>query len=741
MGHPRPAPFASPFVLALAFLLALVSGPAEAQFRAPKRVDEIEAQGGKKPRAGKPTSAEEEEPTTTETDPRVEPEDRDVYRPSTAQKPFVPPVEAPVVVDAGPKAVDAGAANRDAGPPDAGPAVVDAGPPILPAHARPLVPVTATLASVNETWEQRRKALATRNPKAQADAEQKLGALRDELHIRDLRVVSSALLAESERKLEARDPVEAVRLARLATTWAPSDPGNHAALAWVLVRADPAGVGAVIEAFQRAVVKTWEEPGPRSAAMANLAASTLIGLALAAFLGLLGMSLRPFRNMVHDVSVLLPRGTQQWQAGGLFVAAVAAPLALGLGPLPALGVLCLALFIHVGMAERVAATLLMALLIALPHLLGLVASRGRFVGSDAEALHLVQGGGPDAAAGIRALHKRLEGGTADLRTDFILALEAKRLGRLDEAAGLLEKALALDPKSAAAINNLGNVKLLQGHLEAARDAYLRATELEPTLALAQYNLFIVSTRRAQLNLGKDVSDDLARAGSASEAYTRLDRTFVERAIDLRANHFVVDAELPVSALGEVGGGDRLEQEVAQQVRLMLFGGREAQTSALATLVLVALGWLLSFTGRWLLPAVSCQRCGRPVSRWTDPEVKAGQTCGQCLYVFQRKGAVDPPTRKRKEGEVVMHQARWSFLRRWGRRLIVGYGQLLSGRSVLGVVFLSIGCVGLAWAVCGPGWLRSAAGSGLEPLRMGLGALVFLGTWALAARLSRGDEAR
>ncbi len=62
------------------------------------------------------------------------------------------------------------------------------------------------------------------------------------------------------------------------------------------------------------------------------------------------------------------------------------------------------------------------------------------------------------------------------------------LGRLDEAAGWYNQALALQPQMATAHFNLGNVFHTQEKLEEATACYERALRLQPDLADAHYNL-------------------------------------------------------------------------------------------------------------------------------------------------------------------------------------------------------------------------------------------------------------
>jgi len=62
-----------------------------------------------------------------------------------------------------------------------------------------------------------------------------------------------------------------------------------------------------------------------------------------------------------------------------------------------------------------------------------------------------------------------------------------------ESRAIAEAAVESDPENASNHNNLGVSLLYEGDPEAARDAFLRALELDPQLAGALYNLAIVET--------------------------------------------------------------------------------------------------------------------------------------------------------------------------------------------------------------------------------------------------------
>ena len=87
----------------------------------------------------------------------------------------------------------------------------------------------------------------------------------------------------------------------------------------------------------------------------------------------------------------------------------------------------------------------------------------------------------------RSLRERLP---ADFDAVHMLGVLCGQLGRRDEAEALLEQALALRPRSAAALGNLGTLRLRLGQPEQAVSILERALALRPADAQAHSNLGI-----------------------------------------------------------------------------------------------------------------------------------------------------------------------------------------------------------------------------------------------------------
>ena len=72
-----------------------------------------------------------------------------------------------------------------------------------------------------------------------------------------------------------------------------------------------------------------------------------------------------------------------------------------------------------------------------------------------------------------------------------------RNGRPQDAAGLWEKVVALDPDHATALNQLGALALAQGDLGLAQSRLERALAADPGLAMAHASLSRLHARRGE----------------------------------------------------------------------------------------------------------------------------------------------------------------------------------------------------------------------------------------------------
>jgi tetratricopeptide (TPR) repeat protein len=648
----------SPAPRALAALLAaLAVSQARAQVQAPTLVEEDLPQEDAKGR-----------PVARPGEPVPEP----VQAPP---EPAPPPSAAPTPAPARPQAAPAPAAGAMPG--------VTISTEELRRLQRPIDPVRADPARIPRSWQERRQAVREQDPaRARAAAE----AIRDtmrELGILNLPTLAVAEVREAERALQARAVDDALAHASFAAEVAPDLPAAHLAHARARLAKEPTRPLPALAALGDGIAAAAREPHTVRALVGDLAGAALAALfaSSAALIVLLFASrLRIFLHDFHHLPVV--RAGTPVQAAVLAFVILSLPLVFRLGPFAALLAAAVAVWMYLSTRERVAATVALVALVALPWLTRQAAAATAWQGTLADEVHELEygEGSPELAASLAA--RAGEGGRG-LPGPAMQALGRwhKRRGALDEARRWYEWAAAASPRSAGIQVNLGNVLFLQGNLEEAKAAYLAATDRAGSmtaLAAAHYDLSKLYLRLAAVEQSTE-----ARKKAQQEDGAYLARHGSDD--DFRANLWLVDVVLPIDAIAALAAGDPGPGAVEDAVRRRVFGPQPAAAWPLVPLLLVAALWGLALLADRLDPSRACERCGRPACRRCDGA--AAGTCGQCLNVFFRQNVVEARDRLRKEAQVRSH-ARWQRL--VARGLAVaggGAGHVVSGHAPIGFLLL------------------------------------------------------
>lgn len=708
--------------LLAAGLLALLagSGAAGAPITAPWPVDDIEIPQPKRPPPREVPEPEPPEPVEDESE----------------EEPFVPGRTSPSSGEqagAGEESAgDAGAPAKDAGPPaaDAPPRRPDARPIALPPAGSPSELAAAFLAY--------QRAAEAPAPQAAQEVERRIEALRTELGYQNLFAFSLAASLQAERLL-ASNPEEALSRALFSAGLSPDSPHALWTAARVSLSADPANPGRWGRLAARALAASWREPRWRMSGLAEAAGGLLLAVAAAAASALALFFVRHARYFLHDFRHLFPEGASAWQTTPLAVLALALPLAAGHSPFAFLLVLALASWGYLERGERLAAATALGVLGGLPLAAGWVAERTAFAGTRAEVVWLVERGGleGESVAALRALGEKEE----SFPVLFALGREARRRGAL-EATALLRRASALRPDSAEAALELGNALLLEGDIEAAREAYQRASSLSPGRAEPFYNLSRLHGRKSQLTVPEEAGALLARAQEFAHRAIELDPALGQRLAesDPRANATLATMPLPLRPILELAAEDAAGARVGEQVASRLFGplppALAPAVAGLSVLLLCAVGLL----GGALRLSSACNKCGRPVCGRCDAEVTGPGLCGQCLNVFARRGAVDAAARAAKEQGVRRYERRRGLALRLSSA-VAGAAHILSGRTATGACML-LAAFGLTFAaVFSRGVVPAPAAGTPALLRAAPCALGVLGLVALSARYARASPRR
>ena len=546
---------------------------------------------------------------------------------------------------------------------------------------RPIEPVRISPARIDELWQARRRAVREQDAAgSRAAAEAMRDAMR-ELGIQSLPWHAVAEVREAERALHARAVDDAVEHATVATTLALDLPEAHFALARARIAAQPARPLPALAAAGAALAAAARDPHVARAMLGDVAGAAIAALFGAAAVTVSILFLSRLRLFLHDFRHLpVVRSGTPGQATALALALLALPFVFRLGPFAMLFAGALAVWAYLSRWERIAATMSLLALVAIPWLAGQAARITAWQGTLADDVHEIEAGWPTPAF-VAEMKER--SGRESLPAPALLAIGRwhKRQGDLAEARRWYDAALADDPRSAEAQVNLGNVLFLEGDLDGAKLAYLaaadRARDLS-TLAAAQYDLSKLYLRLAAVGQSSEARRKAQQADAGYLARHGSDD-------DFRANAWLLDALPSVERLAEFAARDVVPRAVGEAALRRVAGPLSRWGWPLLPLALTASLWLLALVAPRLSPSASCERCGRPACRRCDPAATA--SCGQCVNVFFRQNAVEPRDRMRKEGQVRRH----ALVRRTTERVLAlaggGAGHVFGGRSVTGFLVL------------------------------------------------------
>ncbi|HEY6101463.1 MAG TPA: hypothetical protein VIW03_18640 [Anaeromyxobacter sp.] len=598
--------------------------------------------------------------------------------------PAAPTMRVPAQPAAPHAAGTAGARSPEPAHPGAAPLPPPPPPPTLATDlARRIVPVQSTHARLLELWLERRTADREADPARAEAAGKALLAVRSELAIESLVPFSAAEVRESRRALASNLSAEAVARARFAVALAPGFADAHVALARALFAAEPTKVGQALGALADGLGAAAREPHTVRAFYGDLASAAFAAVFVAALATIFLLVVRRLRIFFHDFHHLpLLRGTAFVQSAFLGLVLLAMPILLGLGPIASAGVALIAVWVYLRLAERAVATCALLALVALPWAAGAVARSTAWTGSLAERVDDVEQGALSDEE-VQEIAARFAPGTAPAPLYAAIGRHFKRRGNLDEALRFYAIAAAADERAPEIQVNVGNVLFLKGDLEAAKAAYLAATDRAGSdlvvLGAAHYDLSKLYLR----------TSDMEKSAAAREKAEREAGEFLHRFgsdDDFSANRYLVDVPVPEAKVLALAAADGSPEAVGAWVRRRVAGALPRQAWPWAGFGLAAFLWAWGLAAARLGASTICQKCGRPACRRCDGG--AGALCGQCVNVFERRGVVDARDRRRKEEAVRRHQQLELHTTRILSIVAGGAGQIWRGAPVRGALLLA-----------------------------------------------------
>lgn len=458
---------------------------------------------------------------------------------------------------------------------------------------------------------------------------------------------------------------------------------------------------------------------------AQLLAWVCLGLLCWGLFFCLYVAARHLPRLAHGlaelVPPLLPVSTRTMLAGGLVLGLAAAAARVSL---PAAALLLAAACVALATTKEKVLLFVSAALVAAATV-GLSLGHHLFSQIDDEYLETLNRA--NHAPWSQALYDKLAAyqrqDSTDLLPPYAMALLDKRAGNAERARAILTTLAAAAP-NAGAVNNLGNLYLAQGSLDAAAACYRQAIEWDPALALAHYNL-------AQLHLARL---DFNAAREEQAAAVRLDIAGIEARAARTGGVAPLDQWIPARLLWDrvMAGWSPLHgfnpREMASLSGLPLWLTPPAALALLALLVLAAV------LARGGAKRDDCLTCGATVCKRCRTVTLAGETlCGSCAEKIGQ--AASPDLQRSLAAGLAVRKHRRLLLRSVAVNLVLPGAALAAAGSTIGAWLLALGwsLFAVALIVGGAGLpagqlATGLAGSGAPWWVTGLGCLLLAISW-------------
>ena len=270
---------------------------------------------------------------------------------------------------------------------------------------------------------------------------------------------------------------------------------------------------------------------------------------------------------------------------------------------------------------------------------------------------------------------------------FLLAQLYTNGRYLEEAFEEYRLAIDLRADLVPAFINIGNVFYTTGQYREAVVNYSRALEREPNSFLAHFNMHLAQSEdfrftEAEQSLTKAREVDATRVAALLSSSGAIgDRSRVQ------------DATLHMASIWEsaVGGtrSVRFSSEIAAS-GASVGAPRLINAISVVSLLGIIACYAMLLLRRGKVSARRCIRCGRAFCHHCkSSRDDAKEYCSQCMHLFVLGDGLEPGTKQRKLFEVERYEKRWKRLRILFSVVLPGAGQMLKGKTGLGLVLIVV----------------------------------------------------
>jgi tetratricopeptide (TPR) repeat protein len=533
-------------------------------------------------------------------------------------------------------------------------------------------------ARLESVWFQRKTFLASGRFDDAAQILEQIRSSCAEEGVQRLEHLSGALVAEAQRYYREGSHDRALDTLRFADAFDRDRPQVHlmrAAIHWRQGGGFVAAAGQVLAALRAALVRSVQDLSlfPRLAFLAGLA---LVAAAAVFALLIVARYQVPLR---HEVEELLVDSVPLAAARAAGWAVLGLPLLLWFGAGWLVPYWLTVTFRFMQRGERlVALVLLGACACTMPAYRTAVALFGTAADPAVRTTLLAIDGEYDPDRIVR-LRELVETHPDDAAYHFLLAGLYRNGRYLEEAFAEYKEALRLDPRLAAAHVNIGNIFYATGQHGEAVANYRKALDLDPAAFLAHFNMHLAQSedfrfRAAEESLRQARELDPARVAELlADASSWGDRPAAR------------DATLQLASVWDAALEGRHPLRASTSLGAPAGAGRWIDPFSVICGIALAGCAVSGVLSRDRNTARRCIRCGRPFCQHCKSGREAREYCSQCLHLFVLGDGLAPGIKTRKLYEVERQERRTDRLRKLASLVCPGAGQILRGRTAVGLV--------------------------------------------------------
>ena len=398
----------------------------------------------------------------------------------------------------------------------------------------------------------------------------------------------------------------------------------------------------------------------------------LVAMTISSLLTILLFTPRVIPRIAHDLSHIIK--VPQWLWLTAIPIVLVAAVIFGLPVVVWVLLVAFIMILHLTNQERIAVGLALLFLSALPLLIHVLAlSEAYYSDSRPYQIYMAEKGG-EGAKTLEDLHQLRVKEPENSQVLSVLGVVLKRSSRI-------LKAMEISPDSPAIINNLGNVLVQTGRVDAAIDHYRQALRYEDDPRI-HYNLSQALRENLQLEEGERefrlAQERAPELASSLMAQQQEDGQRVTVDIYGEVSHYLLDAL-------------SLDQEGRQW--------REALWSGIVPMIPFAVSWILFpvsavilFLGLPLSGGMNlsrrCRRCNR-IHCYKCSQSSSDALCAQCRQIFIIRSGVDPASRVKKMMHILRFTKTRALVSRVATVLLPGMGHIYLGVGWQSLVFITL----------------------------------------------------